>query len=148
MSSEAKGKNIDQADKKLLNLMLFGLDHGIETIKIKGKGPLVPFIVTEINGEQEVTRFFTNNHKDGLGDAVRYLKEERKSHYAVLVYDGFLPLNEKKFHAVIVRGYDRTDTVGYSLGQRYIPSGFFSLFKLAGSKEFLGNADSLLKRSV
>ena len=148
MLQEVEGKDINQADKKLLNLMLFGLDHGIESIKIKGKGPLVPFIVTEINGEQEVTRFFPNHLKDGLSEAIRFLKEERKSHFAVLVYDDFLPLNEKKFNAVIVRGYDRTDTVGYTLGQRYVPSGFFSFFKLAGSKVFLGNADSLLKKSM
>ena len=148
MSQKATGKNINQADKKLLDLMLFGLEHGIEHIRIKGKGPLVPFIVTEINGEKEVTRFFANHLKDGLGEAIRYLKDERKSHFAVLVYDELLPLNEKKFNAVIVRGYDRTDTVGYTLAQRYVPSGFFSFFKLAGNKVFLGNADSLLQTSL
>jgi hypothetical protein len=49
---------------------------------------------------------------------------------------------------VIARGYDRTDTVGYALGQRYVPSGFFSFFKLAGNKEFIGNADAILKKSI
>lgn len=145
MSQGSKGKNINQADKKLLDLMLFALDHGIESIKIKGKGPLVPFVVTENNGEKEVTRFFTVNLEDGLSEAIRYLKEERKCHYAVLVYDGFLPMNEKKFNAVIVRGYDRKDNTAYALGQRYVPSRLFSFFKLAGNKVFLGNADSLLK---
>jgi hypothetical protein len=124
--------------------MHFALDHGIANIKIKGKGPLVPFIVTEINGEKEVTRFFTNHHKDGLSEAVRHLKGEQKSHFAVLAYDELLPMDDQKFHAVIVRGYDRADTVGYTLAQRYVPSGFFSFFKLAGNKVFLGNADPLL----
>ena len=128
--------------------MLFALDHGIENIKIKGKGPLVPFVVTEVNGEKEITRFFTNHLEDGLSEAIRYLKDERKSHFAVLVYDGFLPLNDQKFNAVIVRGYDRADTMGYTLGQRYVPSGFFSFFKLAGNKVFLGNADTLLKKQM
>ena len=144
MLQEVEGKNINQADQRLVDLMLFALDHGIENIKIKGKGPLTPFVVTEINGEKEVTRFFTKNHKDGLSEAIRHLKEERKSHFAALVFDGILPINDQKFNAVIVRGYDRTDTVGYALGQRYVPSGFFSFFKLAGDKVFLGNADSLL----
>ena len=144
MSQAAKGKNMNQADKKLVDLMLFALDHGIESIRIKGKGPLVPFVVTERNGEREVMRFFTVHLEDGLSEAIRYLKDEKKSHFAALVYDGFLPLNDKKFNAVIVRGYDRTDTVGYTLGQRYLPSKFFSFFKLAGNKVFLGNADSLL----
>ena len=144
MVQEVQGKNIDQADQKLVDLMLFALDHGIENIKIKGKGPLTPFVVTENNGEKEVTRFLKNHHKDGLSEAIRYLKEERKSHFAVLVFDGILPMNDQKFNAVIVRGYDRTDTVGYTLGQRYVPSGFFSFFKLAGDKVFLGNVDSLL----
>ena len=147
MSQEAKGKHINQANKKLVDLMLFALDHGVESIKIKGKGPLVPFVVTELNGEKEVNRFFTVNLEDGLSEAVRYVKDERKSHFAALVYDGFLPTgNGEKFNAVIVRGYDRTDTVGYTLGQRYIPSKFFSFFKLAGGKVFLGNADPLLRK--
>jgi hypothetical protein len=147
MAQEARGKKISQADKKLVDLMLFALDHGIESIRIKGKGPLVPFVVTERNGEKEVTRFFTINLEDGLSEAIRFLKDESKSHFAALVYDGFLPMNDKKFNAVIVRGYDRTDSVAYALGQRYIPSRFFSFFKLAGNKVFLGNADSLLKRN-
>jgi len=144
MLQEVKEKNINQADQKLVDMMLFALDHGIEHIKIKGKGPLTPFIVTEINGEKEVTRFFTHNHRDGLSEAIRHLKSEQKSHFAVLVYDELLPLDDQKFNAVIARGYDRTDTVGYTLAQRYVPSGFFSFFKLAGNKEFLGNADALL----
>ena len=147
MAQEVKRKNINQADKKLLDLMLFALDHGVESIRIRGKGPLVPFVVTEKNGEKEVTRFFTVNIEDGLSEAIRYLKDERKSHFAVLVYDAFLPMNDKKFNAVIARGYDRADTVGYALGQRYIPSKFFSFFKLAGKKVFLGNADSLLRNN-
>lgn len=145
VSGEAKAKNINQADKKLVDLMLFALDHGVENIRIKGKGPLAPFVVTEQNGEKEVTRFFTAHFEEGLGEAVRYLKDEQKSHYAVLVYDGNMPMNGKDFNAVIARGYDRTDTVGYALGQRYIPSRFFSSFKLSGGKVFLGNADPLLK---
>lgn len=128
--------------------MVFALDHGVESIRIKGKGPLVPFIITERNGEKEVTRFFTTNIEDGLSQAIRSLKEDHKSHFAVLAYDGFLPLNDKKFNAVIVRGYDRADTMAYTVGQRYIPSGFFSFFKLAGHKVFLGNADSLLKKQL
>jgi len=144
MSQEETIKSIDQADNKLVDLMHFALDHGIANIKIKGKGPLVPFVVTEINGEKEVTRFFTNHHKDGLNEAIRCLKGEQKSHFAVLAYDELLPMDDQKFNAVIVRGYDRADTVGYTLAQRYVPSGFFSFFKLAGNEVFLGNADPLL----
>jgi len=146
MAQDGKGKNINQANKKLVDLMLFGLEHGIESIRIRGKGPLVPFVITERNGEKDVTRFFTSHLEDGLKEAIRYLKEERKSSLAVLVYDGFLPLNGQQFNAVIVRGYDRNDNLAYTVAQRYKPSRFFSFFKLAGNRTFLGNADSLLKR--
>jgi hypothetical protein len=147
MPEEARIKNINQADKKLVDLMLFALDHGVANIRIKGKGPLVPFVVTEANGEKEVTRFFTAHIEDGLSEAIRYVKNEQKSHYAVLVYDDFLPLDGRNFNAVIARGYDRADTVGYALCQRYIPSRFFSFFKLSGGKVFLGNADALLTKN-
>ena len=148
MSPDPIEKNISLADKKLVDLMHYGLDHGIESIRVKGKGPLVPFIVTEINGERDITKFYSRHPEGGLSEAIRYLKEERASHFAVLVYGDVLPLEEKQFNAVIARGYDRTDTVGYALGQRYLPSRFFSFFKLAGTKVFLGNADCLLTKSI
>ena len=146
MWHEAGGKNISQADKKLVDLMIFALEHGVATVQIKGKGPLVPFVVTEIKGEREKHRFFTHHIEDGLSEAVRFLKDDEKSDFAALVYDAFLPIEDKNINAVVVRGYDRKDTVGYALGQRYLPSKFFSFFKLSGGKVSLGNADQLLRK--
>ena len=146
MWQEPGGKNINQADKKLVDLMIFALEHGVATVQIKGKGPLVPFVVTEVKGEKEKHRFYTARIEDGLSEAVRFVKDDEKSEFAALVYDAFLPIEGKNFNAVIVRGYDRNDTVGYTLGQRYLPSRFFSFFKLSGGKVFLGNADQLLRK--
>ena len=126
--------------------MIFALEHGVASIQIKGKGPLVPFVVTETKGEKEKHRFFTQHIEDGLSEAVRFVKDDEKCDFAALVYDAFLPMDDKNFNAVIVRGYDRSDNMGYALGQRYIPAKFFSFFKLSGGKIFLGNADPLLKK--
>jgi len=148
MGQESNTKSINQADKKLVDLMHFGLDHGVESIKIKGKGPLVPFVVIELNGEKELTRFLRDKPEDGVKDGIRSLKEAKESQFAVLVHDGYLTVAGQKFNAVIAKGFDRNDTVGYSLAQRYSPKKFFSSFKSIGKPSFVGNAEQLLNKST
>lgn len=126
--------------------MLFGLNHGIESIRIKGKGPIVPFLVMEANGEREILKLFTEDPEAGLGEGIRLIKTDRKSQFVVIVYDGFLPLREKMVNAIISKGYDRDDIVGYAYAQRYSPQKFFSWFKLLGNRAYLGNIEQLVMK--
>lgn len=141
---DIKAKNISKANRRLVELMLFGLNHGIESVRIKGKGPITPFLIMESNGEKEVLKLFTEDPKAGLGEGIRLIKAERKNQFIVLVYDGLLPYQEKPVNAIIVKGYDREDTVGYAYAQRYVPKKLFSWFKLLGDRAFLGNVEQLL----
>lgn len=138
-------KNIDQADKKLVDLMFFGLDHGIEGIKINGKGPLIPFIILVVNGEKQMKRFVADKLEDGLNEGIKYLKEEKESESAIVVYDGYLTIEGKKLDAVITKGFDRKDEIGYLIGQRYSTRKFLRGFKLIGNPTFVGNEDQILK---
>lgn len=129
--------------------MLFGLNHGIESLKIKGKGPIVPFLVTEANGEQEILKLFTEDPDAGLGEGIRLIRADEKSDFVVIIYDGYLPSGEKKINAIIAKGYDRNDVVGYAYAQRYSPKKFFSWLKLMGDRAYLGNTEQLLpKKSI
>lgn len=144
MAVDIKTKNISKANRKLVDLMLFGLNHGIESIRIKGKGPIVPFLVMETNGEREILKLFTEDPEAGLGEGIRLIKTDRKSQFVVIVYDGYLPLGEKMINTIIAKGYDRNDSVGYAYAQRYSPKKLFSWFKVIGDRAYLGNTDPLL----
>lgn len=145
MGQDATTKNIDQADKKLVDLMFFGLDHGIESVKASGKGPLIPFIITESNGEKKLIRLVTERLEDGLNEGIKSLKVDETSDYGIIVYDGFLTDEGQKYDAIIVKGFDRKDNIGYLIGQRYQLKKFLTPFKTVGNPAFLGNEEQILK---
>jgi hypothetical protein len=147
MAVNIKAKNISNADKRLVELMRFGLNHGIENIRIKGKGPIAPFLVMEMNGEREVLKLFTEDPDAGLGEGIRMIRTDQKSRFVVIVYDGYLPAGEKMMNAIIAKGYDRNDVVGYAYAQRYLPKKFLSWFRLLGDRAYLGNTEQLLSKT-
>jgi hypothetical protein len=143
-SKVKKDKSMDEANKELIELMFFGLDHGIESIK-DGEGPLIPFSITSTNGERKLDRFVTENLEDGLVKAVQYIKDlEKKPNFAIVVYDGYITMEGKKFDAILVKGYDKNDVLAYILAQRYLPKQDTSDFKLIGNTAFLGNDKNIL----
>ena len=144
MGQETK-KDLKKADKKLVDMMFFGLDYGIDNIKINGKGALVPFVVTEKDGQNKLDRFVTERLEDGLNEGLRFLENEKESRFGVIVYDGFLTVDGQKIDAVLVKGFDRNDEVGYMIGQRYKPKKILRSFELIGNPAFIGNDEQLLK---
>ena len=144
MGQETK-KDIKQADKRLVDMMFFGLDYGIENIQINGKGSLVPFVVTEKEGQNKLDRFVTERLEDGLSEGLRFLENEKESRFGVIVYDGFLTVDGQKIDAVLVKGFDRHEEVGYLIGQRYKPKKILRSFGLIGNPAFIGNEEQVLK---
>ena len=145
MAQDVTTKNVDQADKKLLDLMFFGLDHGIESVKASGKGPLVPFTMTETNGERKLNRLVTERLEDGLNEGIKALTSDVTSDYGIIVYDGYLTVEGQKYDAVIVKGFDRKDHIGYLIGQRYQLKKLLTPFKTVGNPAFIGNEEQVLK---
>lgn len=93
--------------------MFIGLDHGIESVKASVTGPLIPFTMTEINGERKLNRLVTDRLEDGLNEGVKCLKADTLSDYSIIAYDGFLTVDGQKYDAVFVMGFDRKDEIGY-----------------------------------
>lgn len=145
MGQEQKTKTLNDANEKLVDLMFIGLDHGIESIKTNGKGPLIPFTMTETNGQRNLIRFVTDKLEDGLNEGLNELKKNRDSEFGIVVYDGFVTIERQKYDAVIVKGFDRKDNVGYLMGQRYKTKKLFRKFKLIGNATYLGTEEQLLR---
>lgn len=137
--------NINNADNKLVDLMFVGLDHGIESVKASGPGPLIPFVMVETNGKRNLKRYVSERLEDGLDEGMRELENDNDSEFAVLVYDGYLTIDGVKFDAVIVKGFDRKDKTGYQIGQRYERKSFLKPFKVIGNAAYLGTVEQLLK---
>lgn len=145
MAQEQKTKTINDANEKLVDLMFKGLDHGIESIKTNGKGPLIPFIMTETNGKRNLIRFVTDKLEDGLSEGLNELKKNKDSEFGIIVYDGYVTIEGQKYDAVIVKGFDRNDNVGYLLGQRYETKKLLRKFKLIGNATYFGTEEQLLR---
>ena len=141
-----KYKSMDDANKELMDLMFLGIDHGIESIK-DGEGPLIPFTITSTNRDRKIDRFVTEHLEDGLGKAVQYLTGlEKKPTLAIIVYDGYITMEGKKYDAILVKGYDKNDAVAYILTQRYLPKQDTSEFKIIGNTAFLGTEKNILNQ--
>ena len=125
--------------------MFFGLDHGIERVKASRTGPLIPFTITETNGEKKLDRLVTERLEVGLMEGIKVLEADSTSDYGIIVYDGYLTVEGQKHDALIVKGFDRKDKIGYLIGQRYQLKKFLSPFKTVGNPAFIGNEEQLLK---
>lgn len=138
--------DLKNAPEKLMDLIFFGLDHGIESIK--GGGPLITFAISVINGQRKLERFVTERLEDGEKKAKEHLKNLNPNpEYAIIVYDGFVTIEGKKYDAVLAKGFDKNQKEGYILAQRYTPKAFLRSLKTIGNAAFIGNEPNILKGS-
>lgn len=137
--------DFNDANETLMELMFTGLDHGIDSVKDSG-GPLVPFLLTEKDGEKKLARFVTDRLEEGPVLARKQLVEQADlADFAVVAYDGYVTIEGTKFDAVMVEGYDKNDAIGYVLAQRYQPKKILSKFKTIGNAAFMGTEENILK---
>lgn len=140
-----KMKEFEKAEEELVDLMFFGLDYGIENIQGDFSGALIPIVITEKEGERHLKRFVTERIEDGLEKGELYLKTDKEAQYGVVIYDGYLTGDGIKVDAILVKGFDRKDEVGYIIGQRYNRKNDSLNIELIGNAFFLGNEEQMLK---
>ncbi|MFN5984093.1 MAG: hypothetical protein ACK46Y_15340 [Fluviicola sp.] len=134
------------ASEKLMELIFKGLDHGIYSIK-DGDGPLIPFVITQTNGEIEMKRFMAETIEESVSQAKKYLKElSEKPELAIMAYDGMLTIEGIKYDAIMVDGYEINDSKGYCFAQRYKPKKFLSRFKEIGNTAFIDEFENILTK--
>lgn len=140
-----KVKNIDKADEELVDLMFFGLDYGIENIEADSVNSLIPIVITEKNSERDLKRFVTKRIEEGLEKGEQNLMNEKEARYGVVIYDGYITFQGEKVDAILVKGFDRQDEVGYIIGQRYRRKKDNIDLELIGNPAFIGNEKQLFR---
>jgi len=132
--------------EKLMELIIKGLDHGIYSIE-DGEGPLIPFVLTETNGEIELKRFVAETYEECVDQAKQHIIElVEKPDLAIIAYDGMITAEGKKYDAIMVDGYEKTDSKGYCFAQRYKPKKFLSRFKKIGNAAFIDEFENILNK--
>lgn len=87
----------------------------------------------------------TERLEDGLSEGMKILGTDSTSDYGIIVYDGYPRIDGQKYDAVIAKGFDRKDKIGYLIGQRHQLKRFLTPFKTVGNPAFVGNELQLLK---
>lgn len=133
------------ASDLVFSLSDFALDYGINSIR-GTQGPLIPFVVTVIDGEKSLKRFMADNIADGVEVAkksILSLPEEVQA-YAI-AFDTFLNVQNVKYDAIVVEVGERGQEQAYQFAQRYKPKAFLRAFSTIGNPMFLGNTPQRLK---
>ena len=129
----------------IFNLSDTALEHGIGSVKTSG-GPLIPFVITLVDGEKSLTRYVTNNIADGVKTAIDSINTLPKTTQAYAVaYDTILHLGENKVDAIVVEVGERGGQFDHKFAQRYKPKKLFSKFELLGNPMYLGQYPARLK---
>ncbi|MEJ0056219.1 MAG: hypothetical protein WDN75_11490 [Bacteroidota bacterium] len=88
-------KTIDKADRRLIDLVFYGIEEGIK-LKKAGRGLLIPFVITETtNGERQRTQFEAERLDIGVENGMNYLRES-DINFGVIVFDGYLTIAGKR----------------------------------------------------
>ena len=138
-------KHLSEAKEALVELMFKGLDHGISSIE-DSEGLLIAFSLFQQDGEIKIVRFVTEQVQEGPIQAQKYLeKMEEKPEFAIIAYEGIVTIENEKFDAVIVEGFDKNDTDGYVLAQRFKRKTAKTEFEAIGNAGYFGNCENVLK---
>lgn len=134
-----------QMSEKLADLVFLALDHGVDSVRAGG-GPLIPFVVVELDGKRELHRFATERLEEGqqrAREAVAALPPTATAY--ALAYDGYLTVGDMKFDAILVEASERGRPSGVRMAQRYTPKRFLRSFQIVGNPALLGECVTLLR---
>jgi len=107
-------------DREFLNLVLFALDHGFQSIEKEG-GPLIPFTITALaDGEKRLARFVGETLEDSVAHAQESIRKNRETivRYAV-AWDGYITADDTQWDAIFVEAGDRNSPTALLFCQRY-----------------------------
>lgn len=139
---------MNRSSRQLLDLLYFGLDHGIDSVR--GGGPLIPFLVREEDGVRSLLRIVAETLEESVErcrDAARELPRSVER-YAI-AYDGYLTVGGQRTDAIVVEGAERGRSCGVRMAQRYRPRrGLFRRLTTIGNAADLGNAENLLTEEI
>ena len=140
----------DEISEAAARLVFVALDHAIDSIR--DGGPLVPFVITDLAGVHDLTRFAAGDlgHAGDLGASVERAVEHVRSlaigpdDSAVVAYDGYLStVPDGRQDAIFVEAIDGLGHVAF-VAQRYRPKGRLRGFEVLGNPALLPATDARL----
>ena len=129
---------------ELLELILFALDHGIESVR--GGGVLVPFLLTTGSGRPTLARFVADSldrSREMVAEAAGKLSADVNL-YAFAV-DGYLRGETgQPQDAIIVEAGQRGESAAFLFAQTYRPKEVTQDFQLLGKPAYIGETANRL----
>jgi hypothetical protein len=127
-----------------LELILFALDHGIESVQ--GGGPLIPFLLTTGSGRPTLQRFVAESlerSREMVAAAAGNLPAD-VSLYAFAI-DGYLHSDaDERQDAIIVEAGQRGQATAFFFAQRYRPKDVTQDLEKLGGPAWVGEAANRL----
>ena len=133
-----------QPSPELLELILFALDHGVESVR--GGGALVPFLLTTGSGRPTLARFVADSpdrSREMVAEAAGKLPADVNL-YAFAV-DGYLRGETgQPQDAIIVEAGQRGATTAFLFAQTYQPKDVTQDFQILSQPTLVGEAANRL----
>jgi hypothetical protein len=133
-----------QPSPELLELILFALDHGIESVR--GGGQLVPFMLTTGSGRPTLARFVADSldrSREMVAEAASKLPAD-VNRYAFAI-DGYLRDDSGQSRdAIIVEAGQRGAAVAFLFAQTYQPKEVTQDLQLLGKPTLVGETANRL----
>jgi hypothetical protein len=129
---------------ELLELILFALDHGIESVR--GGGPLVPFLLTT-GGERPTLARFVADSLDRSREMVTAAASQLPADVRMYAFalDGYLRDDSgQRRDAIIVEAGQRGAAVAFLFAQTYQPREVTQELKLLGKPTLVGETANRL----
>ena len=67
-----------------------------------------------------------------------------KPDFALIAFDGFITWEEKKYDAIFVKAFDKTQDEGFEFCQRYVPRAEGNGIQPIGNSAFIGKTNNIL----
>lgn len=118
------------------------------------KAPFMPFyLVMNENGKIVLHHVQADRFEVGVEMAHKLVAHlDPIPDFSVIVYDGFIPLNETKKEAIILKLFEKQKDSCIVFGQAYNPKGLLKKFRLIGGpkgirkeKNIMGKGDKIFK---
>jgi len=133
-----------QPSPELLELILFALDHGIESVR--GGGALVPFLLTTGSGRPTLARFVADSldrSREMVAEAAGKLPADVNL-YAFAV-DGYLRAETgDQNEAIIIEAGQRGTTTAFLFAQTYQPKEVAQEFQVLSQPTLVGETANRL----
>ncbi len=145
MTTPSQAQDQFDPSQKLGDLIFLALDHGVDSIR-QG-GPLVPFAISDTQGQRNLDRFVAEPYEKAVAETKASIaKLPPQADLYAIAYDGFVTVGGKKYDAIIVHGAERGKGKAYLLAQRYIPAKNGKRLETVGNPAFIGREESLFRK--